>query len=80
MRRWIAQLVWRDAGSDWLLHFELSFNTQHALGGVPERRPFEPKQVAVQKFDDDDYQPVYYVADSVEDAMQRYADWMKDNT
>uniref|UniRef100_A0A914XKN3 Biopterin-dependent aromatic amino acid hydroxylase family profile domain-containing protein n=2 Tax=Plectus sambesii TaxID=2011161 RepID=A0A914XKN3_9BILA len=49
---------------------------QHALSDVPEHLPFEPKKTAVQPYQDDDYQPIYFVAESIGDAMsklRRYA-------
>ncbi|XP_078000010.1 tyrosine 3-monooxygenase-like [Glandiceps talaboti] len=44
---------------------------QYALSDKPEHRPFEPSTTALQQYQDDSYQPVYFVAESFEDAKQR---------
>lgn len=38
---------------------------------VPEHEVFEPKIAALRTYEDSDYQPVYFVADSIFDAMQK---------
>lgn len=49
----------------------------HALtSGKCEHRPFEPKSTAVQKYQDQDYQPIYFVADSFEDAKEKFRRWV----
>ncbi|XP_060519342.1 protein henna isoform X2 [Cylas formicarius] len=44
---------------------------RHALSDKPEYRAFEPPKTAVQKYPITEYQPVYYVAESFEDAKER---------
>ncbi|XP_006619004.1 tyrosine 3-monooxygenase [Apis laboriosa] len=49
----------------------------HALtSGKCEHRPFEPKSTAVQKYQDQDYQPIYFVAESFEDAKEKFRRWV----
>jgi len=44
---------------------------QHAMSDKPELRPFDPEKTAVQKYQDEDYQPIYFVAESFENAKQK---------
>lgn len=44
---------------------------QYALGDKPEHRPFEPSKTALQKYPITEYQPIYYVAESFEDAKEK---------
>lgn len=44
---------------------------QYALSDQCEHRPFDPSKVAVQEYQDKNYQPIYFVADSFEDAKQK---------
>lgn len=44
---------------------------QYALEGTPEIRPFEPSKTALQKYPITEYQPIYYVAESFEDAKEK---------
>lgn len=48
----------------------------HALSDKPELRPFEPASTAVQPYQDQEYQPIYYVADSFEDAKEKFRRWV----
>ncbi|XP_066590306.1 tyrosine 3-monooxygenase isoform X2 [Prorops nasuta] len=48
----------------------------HALSDKCEHRPFEPKTTAVQPYQDQDYQPIYYVAESFEDAKEKFRRWV----
>ena len=43
----------------------------HALSDKPERRPFEPAKTAVQSYQDQDYQPIYFVAESFDDVKEK---------
>lgn len=43
----------------------------HCLTDKPERRPFDPEKAAVQKYQDQDYQELYFVADSFEEARSQ---------
>lgn len=44
---------------------------QYALSGKPELREFEPDLTGVQKYPITEYQPVYFVANSFEDAKEK---------
>ncbi|XP_018570142.1 tyrosine 3-monooxygenase [Anoplophora glabripennis] len=48
----------------------------HALSDKPEHRPFDPASTAVQPYQDQEYQPVYYVADSIEDMKDKFRRWV----
>lgn len=44
---------------------------QYALEGKAEIRPFDPAKTALQKYPITEYQPIYYVAESFEDAKEK---------
>jgi len=48
----------------------------HALSDKPECRPFDCESAAVQEYDDQAYQDIYYVAESFEDAMEKFRRWV----
>lgn len=48
----------------------------HALSEKPELRPFEPASTAVQPYQDQEYQPIYYVAESFEDMKDKFRRWV----
>ncbi|XP_018020964.1 tyrosine 3-monooxygenase [Hyalella azteca] len=47
----------------------------HALSSAPEHREFEPSVTAVQPYQDQDYQDVYFVAESITDAQSKFRRW-----
>ena len=53
----------------------------HSLGTGPEieYRPFDPASAAVQEYDDQAYQNIYYVAESFEDAKAKFRAWVGNN-
>ena len=48
----------------------------HAVSDKPEHRPFEPAMTAIQPYQDQEYQPIYYVAESFEDAKEKFRRWV----
>ena len=48
----------------------------HSLSDKCEHRSFEPTVTALQKYQDQEYQPIYYVADSFEDAKEKFRRWV----
>ncbi|XP_055356830.1 tyrosine 3-monooxygenase-like [Paramacrobiotus metropolitanus] len=44
----------------------------HALSDVPEKRQFDPFLTAIEPYQDQTYQDVYFVADSFEDAKEKF--------
>lgn len=48
----------------------------HALSDKPEHRPFDPASTALQPYQDQEYQPVYFVADSIEDMKEKFRRWV----
>ena len=44
---------------------------QHAVSNVPDHPKFEPEVCAMKTYEDSDYQPMYFVAKSIKDAMIR---------
>jgi len=51
---------------------------EYSLSDKPEVRPFEPPKTGIQKYPITEYQPVYYVAESFEDAQQRMIKFASD--
>ncbi|PIO72331.1 Biopterin-dependent aromatic amino acid hydroxylase [Teladorsagia circumcincta] len=49
----------------------------HACSDKPEHREFDPATTAVQKYEDSDYQPLYFVAQSIQDALSKLSTWGK---
>jgi len=48
----------------------------HALSDKCEHRSFDPSITALQKYQDQEYQPIYYVAESFEDAKEKFRRWV----
>ncbi len=44
---------------------------EYCLSDKPEVRPFEPEKTGTQPYPITEYQPVYYVAESFEDAKNK---------
>ncbi|XP_020786750.1 tyrosine 3-monooxygenase [Boleophthalmus pectinirostris] len=44
----------------------------HSLSDEPERREFDPEAAAVQPYQDQTYQPVYFVSESFADAKEKF--------
>ena len=45
---------------------------EHALSNKPEHRLFEPRTTAVQPYQDQDFQDVYFVAESFQDVKDKF--------
>ncbi|XP_066976569.1 tyrosine 3-monooxygenase isoform X1 [Macrobrachium rosenbergii] len=48
---------------------------QHSLSDKPEKRDFDPATTSVQPYQDQDYQDVYFVAQNLEDAQEKFRRW-----
>jgi hypothetical protein len=46
------------------------FYLKYACSNGPEHEPFNPEITALRPYVDSDYQPVYFVADSIEKALE----------
>ncbi|CAF3553613.1 unnamed protein product [Rotaria sordida] len=44
---------------------------QHALSSKPEIKLFEPETTVIQEYQDEDYQPIYFLAETFEDAKEK---------
>lgn len=42
------------------------------MSNKPEHRVFDPEKAAIQPYQDQDYQDVYYVAESFDDAKEKF--------
>lgn len=42
---------------------------QHACSDAPDHKDFDPKVTALQAYEDSDYQPLYFVAENIQDAL-----------
>ncbi|XP_077466827.1 tyrosine 3-monooxygenase-like [Stigmatopora argus] len=49
---------------------------QHSLSDEPEIREFQPEAVAVQPYQDQTYQPIYFVSESFADAKEKFQTFM----
>ncbi|KAK5977146.1 tyrosine 3-monooxygenase [Trichostrongylus colubriformis] len=49
----------------------------HACSDKPEHRDFDPVTTAVQKYEDSDYQPLYFVAHSIQDALSKLREYAR---
>ncbi|KAJ8252598.1 hypothetical protein COCON_G00219100 [Conger conger] len=48
----------------------------HALSDEPERREFDPEEAAVQPYQDQNYQPVYFVSESFTHAKEKLREYV----
>ncbi|XP_053638906.1 tyrosine 3-monooxygenase [Cherax quadricarinatus] len=48
---------------------------QHSLSDEPHKKTFDPAITAIQPYQDQDYQDLYFVADSIEDAQEKFRRW-----
>lgn len=44
---------------------------EYCLSEIPERREFDPEEAGTKGFPITEYQPLYYIADSFEDAKEK---------
>ncbi|XP_021966894.1 tyrosine 3-monooxygenase [Folsomia candida] len=51
----------------------------HALSDKPEHKRFEPEVTSVQPYQDQDYQDVYFVADSFSDVQVKFNRWVREH-
>ncbi|CAG7820861.1 unnamed protein product [Allacma fusca] len=52
---------------------------QHALSDKPEHRKFDPKVTAIQPYQDQDYQDVYFVAESFNEVKDKFREWVAES-
>merc|ERR1739842_26805 len=48
---------------------------QHSLSDQPQLKPFDPDTTSLQPYQDQDYQDVYFIAESIEDAQEKFRRW-----
>ena len=49
----------------------LNFKLKYALSGKPELKEFDPSKTSVQEYQDEDYQPIYFITESFEKAKEQ---------
>ncbi|XP_054721981.1 tyrosine 3-monooxygenase-like [Uloborus diversus] len=49
---------------------------EHSLSSKPEHRIFDPEKAAVQPYQDQDYQDIYYVAETFDDAKEKFRNYV----
>lgn len=61
--------------SEAILLFLFYYYFQYCLTDKPQLKPFDPEKTSQQKYPITEYQPVYFIAESFEDAKEkvRYA-------
>ncbi|KAL7636639.1 UNVERIFIED_CONTAM: hypothetical protein RMT77_013416 [Armadillidium vulgare] len=48
---------------------------QHSLSNKPEHKEFDPSVTAIQPYQDQDYQDLYFVSESIDDAQKKFRKW-----
>lgn len=66
---WITEC---NNNSQLFLQLFLSSSIQHSLSDEPEVREFDPEAAALQPYQDQTYQPVYFVSESFSDAKEKF--------
>ncbi|KAH7644211.1 hypothetical protein DERF_014635 [Dermatophagoides farinae] len=51
---------------------------KHSLSNKPELREFDPEKTAIQPYQDLDYQEIYFVAESFDDAKEKFRKYVAD--
>lgn len=50
---------------------------KHSLSGIPQLKDFEPFSTSLQEYQDEDYQPLYFIAKSFDDVKHKVKQFSK---